>query len=81
MAGTKQYMHLSVPTESTVSTVLRGEPNIMPVEYPLREYEMFEILSAVFGVVIVGGAAALAYAIYLTSGFPNSERRHSGRSL
>jgi len=51
----------------------------------LKDYSgssvMFEIFSAIFGVVIVGGAAALAYAIYLTSGFPTSERRHPGRSL
>jgi hypothetical protein len=40
---------------------------------------MFEILSAIFGVVVVGGAAAFAYAIYLTSGFLTSERRHHGR--
>ena len=30
---------------------------------------MIQIISAIFGVIIVGGAAALAYAIYLTSGF------------
>jgi hypothetical protein len=42
---------------------------------------MFEIVSAIFGVVIVGGAAALGYAIYLTSGYPTSERRNSGSPL
>jgi hypothetical protein len=40
---------------------------------------MIEIISTIFGVIIVGGAAALAYAIYLTSGFQGSERRSTGR--
>jgi hypothetical protein len=42
---------------------------------------MFEIISAIFGVLVVGGAAALAYAIYLTSGFGESQRRNSGRPV
>jgi hypothetical protein len=42
---------------------------------------MVEIISAIFGVVVVGGAAALAYAIYLTSGFGESRRRNPGRPV
>jgi hypothetical protein len=42
---------------------------------------MIQIVTTVFGVIIVGGAAALAYAIYLTSGYPRSERRNSGSPL
>jgi hypothetical protein len=42
---------------------------------------MIHVLAAVFGVVIVGGAAAFAYAIYLTSGFRPSERRSHERSI
>jgi hypothetical protein len=42
---------------------------------------MIQIMTAIFGIVIVGGAAALAYAIYLTSGYPTSERRDSGNPL
>jgi hypothetical protein len=41
---------------------------------------MIQILSAIFGVVIVGGAAAFVYAIYLTSGFQSAERRDPERS-
>ncbi len=77
----KQYMLLSVPTRLTVSTGRLSEPKMVALKDYSGSSVMFEIFSAIFGVVIVGGAAALAYAIYLTSGFPTSERRHPGRSL
>ena len=37
---------------------------------------MVEFVAVLFGVVVVGGAAVLAYAIYLTSGFSEAERRN-----
>jgi hypothetical protein len=40
---------------------------------------MASIIIAVFAVVVVGGAAALAYAIYLSSGFVEPERRTPDR--
>ena len=40
------------------------------------EGAMFQIITALFGVLVVGGAAVLAYAIYLTSGFGEAERRN-----
>jgi hypothetical protein len=42
---------------------------------------MFEIITALFGVIVVGGAAVLAYAIYLTSGFSEAERRNPTRPV
>jgi hypothetical protein len=40
---------------------------------------MVQIVTALFGVVVVGGAAVLTYAIYLTSGFNETERRDPSR--
>jgi hypothetical protein len=37
---------------------------------------MVEFVAVLFGVVVVGGAAVLAYAIYLTSGFSETQRRN-----
>jgi hypothetical protein len=45
------------------------------------EGAMFQIITALFGVLVVGGAAVLAYAIYLTSGFGEAERRNPSRPV
>ena len=42
---------------------------------------MVEIITALFGVMVVGGAAVLAYAIYLTSGIKEAERRNPSRPV
>lgn len=42
---------------------------------------MIEIITAILGAVVVGGAAIFAYALYLTSGFDESKRGNSGRSV
>jgi hypothetical protein len=42
---------------------------------------MIQFITALFGVVVVGGAAVLAYAIYLTSGFSEAERRNPTRPV
>jgi len=42
---------------------------------------MIELVVVLFGVVVVGGAAVLAYAIYLTSGFSEAERRNPSRPV
>jgi hypothetical protein len=42
---------------------------------------MASIIATVFAVVVVGGAAALGYAIYLSSGFIEPERRAPDRSF
>ena len=47
----------------------------------MRALFMIEIITAILGVVVVGGAAIFAYAMYLTSGFHESERRNDGRSV
>jgi hypothetical protein len=42
---------------------------------------MIEIITAILGVVVVGGASVFAYVMYLTSGFHESERRNHGRPV
>ena len=42
---------------------------------------MVSIIVAVFAVVVVGGASTLGYAIYLSSGFVEPERRTPDRSF
>jgi len=37
---------------------------------------MVEFVAVLFGVVVVGGAAVLSYAIYLSCGFGEAQRRN-----